>query len=145
LARLTPAEAVRLVRETVLALRRRKSMVLDADDPNTKSVGSFFLNPVLSPEAFAELERRWKTGGGSVPIPTFPTPNGVKVPAAWLVERAGFQKGHRADGAGVSSRHALALVNLGGTTAQLLALAEEIERAVQEKFGVRLEREPVVV
>ncbi|HLB35869.1 MAG TPA: UDP-N-acetylmuramate dehydrogenase [Gemmatimonadales bacterium] len=145
LARLTPAEAVRLVRETVLALRRRKSMVLDADDPNTKSVGSFFLNPVLSPEAFAELERRWKTGGGSVPIPTFPTPNGVKVPAAWLVEQAGFQKGHRKDGAGISSRHALALVNLGGTTAQLLALAEEIERAVQQKFGVRLEREPVVV
>jgi len=145
LARLTPAEAVRLVRETVLALRRRKSMVLDADDPNTKSVGSFFLNPVLSPEAFAELERRWKTGGGSVPIPTFPTPSGVKVPAAWLVEQAGFQKGHRKDGAGISSRHALALVNLGGTTSQLLALAEAIERGVREKFGVRLEREPVVV
>ena len=120
-------------------------MVLDADDPNTRSVGSFFLNPVLAAEAFAELERRWQAAGGSVPIPTFPAPKGVKVPAAWLVEQAGFRKGHRKDGAGISSHHALALVNLGGTTTQLLALAEEIERAVREKFGVRLEREPVVV
>jgi len=145
LRRLPPPEAVRLVRETVLDLRRRKSMVLHADDPNSRSVGSFFLNPVLPPEAFAELERRWKAAGGSTPIPTFPAPTGVKVPAAWLVEQAGFQKGHRKDGAGISSRHALALVNLGGTTAQLLALAEEIERSVREKFGVRLEREPEVV
>jgi UDP-N-acetylmuramate dehydrogenase len=145
LSRLPPPDAVRLVRETVLDLRRRKSMVLDAGDPNARSVGSFFLNPVLSPLAFAELERRWKTMGGSVPIPTFPAPNGVKVPAAWLVEQAGFRKGYRTDGAGISSRHALALVSLGGTTAQLLALAEAIERGVREKFGVRLEREPVVV
>ncbi|MBI2535420.1 MAG: UDP-N-acetylmuramate dehydrogenase [Gemmatimonadetes bacterium] len=145
LARLPPAEAVRLVRDTVLELRRRKSMVLDAGDPNTRSVGSFFVNPVLPTEAFAELERRWKAAGGSAPIPTFPAPAGVKVPAAWLVEQAGFRKGYRKDGVGISSRHALALVNLGGTTAQLLALAGEIERAVREKFGVRLEREPVVV
>jgi UDP-N-acetylmuramate dehydrogenase len=144
-SRLPPADAVRLVRETVLDLRRRKSMVLDPGDPNTRSVGSFFLNPVLSREAFAELERRWLAMGGSGTIPTFPAPNGVKVPAAWLVEQAGFQKGHRQDGAGISSRHALALVNLGGTTAQLLALAEAIERGVREKFGVRLDREPVVV
>jgi len=145
LARLSPLEAVRLVRETVLALRRQKSMVLDAGDPNTRSVGSFFLNPVLSRQGFAELEQRWKAAGGSAPIPTFPAPTGVKVPAAWLVEQAGFRKGHRQDGVGISSRHALALVNLGGTTAQLLALAEEIERAVLERFGIRLEREPVVV
>ncbi len=120
-------------------------MVLDAGDPNTRSVGSFFLNPVLPREAFAELERRWKAAGGSALIPTFPAPAGVKVPAAWLVEQAGFRKGHRQDGVGISNRHALALVNLGGTTAQLLALAEQIERAVLERFGIRLEREPVVV
>ena len=145
LARLPPAEAVRLVRDTVLALRRRKSMVLDAGDPNTRSVGSFFLNPVLSREAFAELERRWKAAGATAAIPTFPAGGGVKVPAGWLVEQAGFRKGYRKDGVGISSRHALALVNLGGTTAQLLALAQEIERAVEQRFGVRLEREPVVV
>jgi len=145
LTRLSPPEAVRLVRETVLSLRRRKAMVIDAGDPNTRSVGSFFLNPVLPAAAFAELERRWKAAGGSGAIPTFPAPGGVKVPAAWLVEQAGFRKGHRANGVGISSRHALALVNLGGTTTQLLALAEAIEGAVLQKFGIRLEREPVVV
>ncbi len=145
LARLPPQDAVKLVRETVLSLRRRKSMVLDPNDPDARSVGSFFLNPVLSREAFADLERRWKAAGGSGAIPTFPAPNGVKVPAAWLVEQAGFRKGYRKEGVGISSRHALALVNLGGTTAQLLALAEAIEQAVLEKFGVQLEREPVVI
>ncbi len=145
LHRLKPGEAVRLVRETVLALRRGKSMVLDPNDPNTKSVGSFFTNPVLSRDALGELERRWQAAGGSGAIPTFPAPNGVKVPAAWLVEQAGFRKGYRKDGVGISTRHVLALVNLGGTTAQLLALAEAIERGVRERFGVRLEREPVVI
>jgi len=145
LARLAPREAIRLVRETVLALRRRKSMVLDPGDPESRSVGSFFLNPVLSPEALAEVERRWRALGGSEPVPTFPAPDGLKVPAAWLVERAGFPRGYRADGVGISKRHALALVNRGGTTAQLLALAAAIERRVEERFGIRLEREPVVV
>jgi UDP-N-acetylmuramate dehydrogenase len=145
LATLKPGAAVGLVREAVLALRRRKSMVLSPDDPNTRSVGSFFLNPVFAPAAFAELERRWKTAGGAGAIPTFPASGGVKVPAAWLVEQAGFRKGYRKDGAGISGRHALALVNLGGTSAQLVALAEEIERGVHARFGVRLEREPVVI
>jgi UDP-N-acetylmuramate dehydrogenase len=136
---------VRLVRETVLALRRGKSMVLAPDDPNTRSVGSFFLNPVLSAGAFAELDRRWRTSGGSGPIPSFPAPNGVKVPAAWLVEHAGYRKGQKRGGVGISSHHALALVSHGGTTAELLALASEIEHAVDAKFGVRLEKEPVIV
>ena len=135
---LEPQAAVALVREVVLELRRGKSMVLDAADPNTRSVGSFFMNPVLTPEAFAALERRWRP-------PSFPAEQGVKVPAAWLVEQAGFPKGYVTDGVGVSTRHALALVNRGGTTAQLLDLAKQIERAVFEKFGVRLEREAVVV
>lgn len=137
--------SLRLVRETVLALRRGKAMVLNPDDPNTRSAGSFFLNPVLSPAAFAELERRCGVAGAAEPIPSFPAAGGVKVPAAWLVERAGFRKGLRRGGAGISSRHALALVNLGGTTAELLALARDIEQKVDAKFGVRLEREPVVV
>ena len=142
-----PAQAVRLVRETVLALRRGKSMVLDPSDPNTRSVGSFFTNPVLPPPAFARLEERWRSAGqgqGSA-IPTFPADGGVKVPAAWLVERAGFPKGYRRGGAGISSRHALALVNLGGTSAELLALAESVRAGVETRFGVRLEFEPEVV
>src|SRR5882762_8396956 len=82
-----PADAVRQVREAVLGLRRRKSMVLDPDDPNTRSAGSFFTNPVVSAAAFAELAQQWKD------IPSFPADGGVKVPAAWLVEHAGFSKG----------------------------------------------------
>ena len=138
-------DAVRVVRDTVLELRRRKSMVLDPTDPNRRSVGSFFVNPVLSTEAFEDLASRWRASGMQDSIPTFPADGRVKVPAAWLVEHAGFAKGHRRGGAGISTRHALALVNHGGTTAELLALAEEIERSVHERFGIRLEREPVVV
>jgi UDP-N-acetylmuramate dehydrogenase len=137
--------SVALVRETVLGLRRGKAMVLSPGDPNTRSAGSFFVNPVLSPAAFTEVERRWRAAGGAGAIPTFPAGADLKVPAAWLVEHAGFRKGQRTGGAGISSRHALALVNLGGTTAELLALAQEIAQGVDEKFGVTLEREPVVV
>ncbi len=141
-----PGEAVRLVREAVLALRRRKSMVLDPADPNTRSAGSFFTNPVLSAAAFADLAQRWKE------IPSFPADGGVKVPAAWLVEHAGFPKGYRGRGgggvgagAGISTRHALALVNRGGTSADLLALAEEVRAGVEKLFGIRLAYEPEVV
>jgi UDP-N-acetylmuramate dehydrogenase len=136
-------EAVRLVRQAVLGLRRGKSMVLDPADPNTRSVGSFFTNPVLPAATFAELERRWQG------MPSFPADGGagVKVPAAWLVERAGFPKGYRgrSGGAGISTRHALALVNLGGTSADLLALAEEVRAGVERQFGIRLAYEPEVV
>src|SRR5881396_771370 len=140
-----PGEAVRLVREAVLALRRRKSMVLDPGDPNTRSAGSFFTNPVLSAAAFADLAQRWKE------IPSFPADGGVKIPAAWLVEHAGFPKGYRSGGggggagAGISTRHALALVNLGGTSADLLRLAEEVRAGVEKQFGIRLAYEPEVV
>jgi UDP-N-acetylmuramate dehydrogenase len=140
-----PAQAVASVRDAVLALRRGKSMVLDPTDPNTRSVGSFFMNPVLSPGAFADLETRWRAMGGAGDIPTYPADAGVKVPAAWLVERAGFPKGYRRGGAGVSTRHALALVNLGGSSAELLALADAIVAGVEERFGVRLTYEPEVV
>jgi len=143
-----PVDVVRLVRETVLALRRGKSMVLDPSDPNTRSVGSFFTNPVLSPTAFARLEERWRgtaEQGAGAPIPTFAADSGLKVPAAWLVERAGFPKGYRRGGVGISSRHALALVNFGGTSSELLALAESVRAGVETRFGVRLEFEPEVV
>lgn len=145
LERLAPADAVSVVRNTVLELRRRKSMVLDPTDPNGRSVGSFFVNPVLSADAFERLVHRWGAAGEGDGIPTFPADGRVKVPAAWLIEHAGFGRGYRRGGVGISTRHALALVNHGGTTAELLALAEAIERAVYERFGVRLEREPVVV
>ena len=145
LDRLAPADGVRLVRQTVLGLRRSKSMVLDPADPNTHSVGSFFTNPVLSGAALTELEGRWRDGGGTAGVPTFPIGGDVKVPAAWLVEHAGFPKGYRRGNVAVSSRHALALVNLGGTSAELLALAETIRVGVRERFGITLDYEPEVV
>jgi len=118
-------------------------MVLDPADPNTRSAGSFFTNPVLSAAVFADLAQRWKE------IPSFPADGGVKVPAAWLVEHAGFSKGYRSGGgrggAGISTRHALALVNLGGTSADLLALAEKVRAGVEKQFGIRLAYEPEVV
>jgi UDP-N-acetylmuramate dehydrogenase len=137
--------ALQAVRQAVLELRRGKSMVVDAADPNARSAGSFFLNPVVSKQQFGAIEERWAAMGGEGAVPSFDAAEGVKVPAAWLVERAGFAKGYRRGGIGVSEKHALALVNWGGTTRELLQLAEQICRGVEEKFGVRLEREPVVV
>ncbi|MBI9086240.1 MAG: UDP-N-acetylmuramate dehydrogenase [Desulfobacterales bacterium] len=130
------------VREAVLALRRSKSMVVDPVDPDSRSAGSFFLNPLLSRQGFAALERMV---GDGAPVPTFAAAGGIKVPAAWLVEQAGFAKGFRRGGVGISSHHALALINRGGSAAELLSLAADIEHTVREKFGVDLEREPVVV
>src|SRR2546422_297366 len=110
LERLEPADAVSVVRNTVLERRRRKSMVLDPTDPNGRSVGSFFVNPVLSADAFDHLVRRWRAAGEGDGIPTFPADGRVKVPAAWLIEHAGFGKGYRRGGVGISTRHALAQI-----------------------------------
>ncbi len=142
-----PAGRPRLetVRQAVLALRRAKSMLADPQDPHARSVGSFFLNPLLSRQEFRALERRWREDGGQGEVPTFPEGERVKVPAAWLVEQAGFRRGYRRGGVGVSPKHALALVNYGGSTRDLLALAEAIRRGVYARFGLLLEIEPTVV
>jgi UDP-N-acetylmuramate dehydrogenase len=137
------------VREAVLALRRAKGMVIYPADPDSVSVGSFFTNPILDAAAFADLERRAaeRLGPQERP-PRFPEPDGrVKTSAAWLVERAGYGRGHGAPGPiMVSTKHSLALTNRGGgTTAELLALAREIADAVSTHFGVALVPEPVLV
>ena len=137
------------VREAVLALRRGKGMVIDPADPDTVSAGSFFTNPVLDAEAFAALERRVaeRLGDGVAP-PAFPDADGhVKTSAAWLIERAGFRRGHGdPSGIAISGKHTLALTNRGaGTTAELVALAREIAGGVHERFGVELVPEPVFV
>jgi UDP-N-acetylmuramate dehydrogenase len=137
--------ALNAVRSAVIALRRQKSMVIDPSDPNTQSAGSFFTNPVLTSEQFAAVQKRWLAGGGSEPVLAFSANDQVKIPAAWLVEHAGFHRGYRKGGAGISTKHALALVNFGGTTRDLLDLASEVEDGVFCRFGIRLEREPVVV
>jgi UDP-N-acetylmuramate dehydrogenase len=129
-----------LVAQAVLDLRRSKGMVLDRADPDTRSAGSFFTNPVLDEAGLARL-RQVAPG-----VPTFPALTGTKVPAAWLVENAGFSRGYRRRGAAVSSKHALALTaREGGTTADLLALARAVRQAVLARFGVLLEPEPVLV
>jgi UDP-N-acetylmuramate dehydrogenase len=141
------------VRDTVLSLRRAKSMVIDADDPgapNRRSVGSFFTNPIVSSSESDRLVERLVAGGvvaDAAAVPRFPAgADRVKLSAAWLIERAGFGKGFRDGAVGISSRHALALVHHGGgTTAALLALADRVQGGVEQRFGVRLVREPVVV
>jgi UDP-N-acetylmuramate dehydrogenase len=110
-------------------------MVLDPTDPDTRSAGSFFTNPLLDP--------------GDVPAgaPSYPDPDGrVKVPAAWLIEQAGFSKGAFDGPVGISSKHTLALVNRGGgTTADLLRVARAVRDGVRERFGIELVPEPVLV
>jgi len=133
------------VRNGVLALRKAKSMVMDPSDPHSRSVGSFFVNPILTRDEFANLGGRWASGGSDVSIPSFATDDAVKIPAAWLIEQAGFAKGYRKGGVGISLHHSLALVNYGGSTAELLALAAVIQDAVFNKFGLTLQREPVIV
>jgi UDP-N-acetylmuramate dehydrogenase len=137
------------VRGAVLALRRGKGMVIDPADPDSVSAGSFFTNPLLRPEAFAALQQRARRRlGDDVRVPRFPQPDGrVKTSAAWLIERAGFTRGHGDPATvAISAKHTLALTNRGaGTTEQLVALAREIAAGVHDAFGVELEPEPVFV
>ena len=126
------------VREAVLSLRRRKGMVLDADDHDTWSAGSFFTNPVLSREEADRLPAA---------APRFAQPDGrVKTSAAWLIEHAGFARGYGNGSARLSSKHALALTNRGAATAaDLLSLAREVRAGVEARFGIALQPEPVLV
>ncbi len=136
------------VRAAVLELRRGKGMVLDPADPDTASAGSFFTNPVLSPEQLAGLQRVISERRPGASVPAFPAGDGrVKVPAAWLIEQAGFGKGYPGRGAvRISAKHTLALTNRGGArTADLVALAREIVAGVRSVFGIELANEPVLV
>jgi UDP-N-acetylmuramate dehydrogenase len=127
------------VRESVIAIRRAKSMVIDPGDPNRRSCGSFFTNPIIPASALPEVEARV----GDPAMPRWPERDGVKLSAAWLIERAGFRRGHVAGPVGLSSRHALAIVaHDGATAADVVALARTIQSAVAERFGVRLTPEP---
>ena len=128
------------VRDQVREIRRGKAMLLVPGDPDGRSAGSFFKNPVVDEARCREIEAR----AGAV-VPRFPAPNGqVKVPAAWLIEQTGFRKGHRRGGAAISSKHTLALVNRDNATAgDIIDLAREIRDRVRERFGIELRPEPV--
>jgi UDP-N-acetylmuramate dehydrogenase len=149
------------VAATVRRIRHAKGMLLVQGEPDCRSAGSFFKNPIISEEVFQRIAAR------SAAPPRFPAdagPDGegrVKIPAAWLIEQAGFHKGFALGAVGISSRHTLALVNLGSagpgvaglenagrggaTAAEILALAERIREAVEARFAIRLEMEPVAV
>ncbi|GAA2575858.1 MULTISPECIES: UDP-N-acetylmuramate dehydrogenase [Streptomyces] len=135
-------------RETVLKLRAGKGMVLDPEDHDTWSAGSFFTNPILTDAQFAAFRARVaeRLGEAAEP-PAFPAGEGrVKTSAAWLIDKAGFTKGYGTGPARISTKHTLALTNRGeATTEDLLALAREVVAGVHEAFGVTLVNEPVTV
>ena len=125
------------VREAVIAIRKRKGMVLDKRDPDTRSDGSFFMNPVLTADQYAAFSTR------APEAPHFPYGDDVKLSAAWLIEHAGFQKGFTHGNVGLSTKHTLAIVNRGrGTAAEVVELVRMIQEKVREQFGVELHPEP---
>jgi UDP-N-acetylmuramate dehydrogenase len=132
-------------REAVRYIRTRKGMLITPGDPDCMSAGSFFKNPVLSEEQHENLKQRAAARGLAVPsYPALETRK--KVSAAWLVERSGFSKGFGFGRVGISTKHALAIVNRGGATAaDVLALKEQSQHRVEEIWGVQLEPEPVML
>ncbi|MFI8190834.1 UDP-N-acetylmuramate dehydrogenase [Streptomyces sp. NPDC085946] len=135
-------------RDTVLKLRAGKGMVLDPEDHDTWSAGSFFTNPVLTDAEFAAFRARVRERlGDGVEPPAYPAGEGrTKTSAAWLIDRAGFTKGYGSGPARISTKHTLALTNRGGaTTEDLLALAREVVAGVRDAFGITLVNEPVTV
>jgi len=140
-------------RAAVLQLRRGKGMLLDDADPDARSAGSFFTNPIVAASQFAELAARVRgpAGPDEVIVPHWPEADGqVKLSAAWLIERAGYSKGFRLDGepdgARISTKHTLALTNPGqGGTTSLVRLARHIRDGVRAAFGVELVTEPTLV
>jgi UDP-N-acetylmuramate dehydrogenase len=145
-----PGERVPLAdaRETVLKLRTGKGMVLDPEDHDTWSAGSFFTNPILTDAQFAAFRARVKERlGEDAEPPAYPAGEGhTKTSAAWLIDKAGFTKGYGSGPARISTKHTLALTNRGGaSTEDLLALAREVVAGVREAFGIILVNEPVTV
>ncbi|MFD5158273.1 UDP-N-acetylmuramate dehydrogenase [Streptomyces hawaiiensis] len=135
-------------RETVLKLRAGKGMVLDPEDHDTWSAGSFFTNPILTDTDFATFRARVRERlGDGVEPPAYPAADGhTKTSAAWLIDKAGFTKGYGDGPARISTKHTLALTNRGSaTTEDLLALAREVVAGVREAFGITLVNEPVTV
>lgn len=133
------------VADAVREIRKSKGMLIVESDLDCRSAGSFFKNPTVA----AEVAERVKqiAEDSNVPVRMFPAADGmVKIPAAWLIEQAGFHKGFTMGAAGISSRHTLALINRGGASAaEILALAQKIQSGVEVRFGIRLEIEPEMV
>lgn len=145
----SPPPTIREVREEVLAIRRAKGMLISPQDPDSKSLGSFFKNPIVSSPALRRAEEQGRRCGRlntAETLPRFEAPDGWKVPAAFLIERAGFSKGQGNERAGISSKHALSIVNRGKATGQdVWILASSIQAAVRSVFGIELVPEAVLI
>ncbi len=133
------------VRQAVRKIRASKAMLITPGDQDAHSAGSFFKNPVLSFEAFENLKAEAEARG--LDIPNYPAlASQRKVSAAWLVEQSGFVKGYTRGRVGISPKHALAIVNLGGASAaEVMALKDEIQERVEQRWGIKLEPEPVML
>ena len=132
-------------REAVRQIRARKGMLIVPGDPDCRSAGSFFKNPVLSEAEHDELSKHAESRG--LTLPAYPAlESKKKVSAAWLVEHSGFSRGFTYGNAGLSTKHALAIINRGGATAaDILALKDQIQERVEELWGIHLQPEPVIV
>jgi len=132
-------------RDAVRTIRASKGMLISPGDPDSRSAGSFFKNPVLSESQHAELMRR--AAAKNLQVPSYPALSQLrKASAAWLVENSGFKKSYTRGNAGISSKHALAIVNrVGATAAEIIALKDEIQERVERTWEIRLEAEPVLV
>lgn len=140
-----PTPSLQEVRDAVRQIRLSKAMLIVPGDDDCRSAGSFFKNPILSQQKFEEIASIAERSGKK--LPSYPAPDGnKKISAAWLVEQAGFVKGTDRGPVGISRRHSLAIVNRGGArAADIIALKDEVQRGVREKFGVELHPEPVFV
>lgn len=138
--------SLKTVRDMVLRIRRRKSMVYDREDTNHRSAGSFFTNPIVPPAVAAEAAARAEANGIEATMPQWESGENVKLSAAWLIEHTGFERGFTFGKVGLSTKHCLALINRGGATAGgLIALASLIRKQVRTRFGVELVPEPTFV
>ncbi|MEO5859709.1 MAG: UDP-N-acetylmuramate dehydrogenase [Pyrinomonadaceae bacterium] len=135
--------SLREARDAVIIIRSEKSMVTDPADPNSRSAGSFFKNPIVERYVADSIAEELEVD----PIPHFAAGGGlVKIPAAWVIEQAGFQKGFALGNAGISANHSLAIVNRGSaTSAEIVALKDLIQKTVLDKFGISLQPEPIFV
>jgi UDP-N-acetylmuramate dehydrogenase len=141
-----PTPSLAEVAQAVRRIRHSKGMLLVEGDPDCRSAGSFFKNPVVNKEQLQTIASIATTEPPSFPVEGNAGLDHAKIPAAWLIEQAGFSKGEVRGAAGISTRHTLALINRGGATAtEILDLSAEIANAVEGQFGVRLEKEPVLL
>jgi UDP-N-acetylmuramate dehydrogenase len=133
------------VRKAILEIRAGKGMLITPGDPDSRSAGSFFKNPILTTTQFDDLQRMAQER--NLQVPSYPAlSQQKKISAAWLVENSGFAKGYVKGRAGISSKHALALVNRGdATAAEITALQDEIQQKVEQQWGIKLQPEPVLV